>query len=687
LLTPVLDPRLDPGDGLVLIGVMTARKFLNDRISALYATWAKDVQSIRGKVLIFSSAGSEPHAPKGVPVIGLPGVDDTYPPQKKSFMMLKYMHDYYKDKYRFFMRADDDVYIKLDKLANFLHSINGSQALFIGQAGLGTSDEIGRMNLKPGENFCMGGPGMVLTRSTLNRVGPHINECVKNLYTSHEDVEVGRCIRKFAGVSCTWAYEMSKLFFNNYKQPQSSFSHSLRNGEIHNAMTLHPIKQPAYQFRMHRYFLKLKSQGIRQKKLRLRRQIFAMDQELKDRDSFYSPSRLGIPPSLMKTVPKTKEEVLDFEYITTQQLSGRNSNPKRAMERHLREGVDYTVMQVMEMINIDARQRGRTIDFKEILYGYCRLNPLHGADYVLDLLMVYRKHKGKHKRTVPVRRHVYVQQRFGDVQFTEDPYVVSSPELTPRLVPTSASPPTVNFIVPLAGRFQTFLRFMRNFEEVCLRGDIRASLSILLFPDSDNQKMENHVNELRQRYSSGDMRVIPMSGAFSRGRGLQEGSNLFGDNSLLFFIDVDMSFDAASLLRVQLNAIQGLQVYYPVVFSQYDPSSRCDTAACQTKTPYDDDGGYWRQFGFGIAAMYNSDFKAVHGFDVSIEGWGKEDVDLYERFLAQNVTVFRAVDPGLVHNFHRIVCDPGLDAAQYQMCLGSKAATLASARRLGEVVL
>ena len=74
------------------------------------------------------------------------------------------------------------------------------------------------------------------------------------------------------------------------------------------------------------------------------------------------------------------------------------------------------LFQVMTMINENARQRGRTIDFKDILYGYSRLNPLHGADYVLDLLLVYRKHKGR-KMTVPVRRHAYLQQTFSDIQF------------------------------------------------------------------------------------------------------------------------------------------------------------------------------------------------------------------------------------------------------------------------------
>lgn len=92
------------------VGVMTAKKYLDTRAVAAYRTWAP---YIPGKVEFFSSQGSEEiQLPEPVPVISLPGVDDSYPPQKKSFMMIKHMHDKYLDKYEWFMRADDDVYIK-----------------------------------------------------------------------------------------------------------------------------------------------------------------------------------------------------------------------------------------------------------------------------------------------------------------------------------------------------------------------------------------------------------------------------------------------------------------------------------------------------------------------------------------------------------------------------------------------
>lgn len=92
------------------VGVMTAKKYLDSRAVAAYKTWVPDIP---GKVEFFSSHGSDSvPLPFPLPMVSLPGVDDSYPPQKKSFMMLKYMHDHYLDKYEWFMRADDDVYIR-----------------------------------------------------------------------------------------------------------------------------------------------------------------------------------------------------------------------------------------------------------------------------------------------------------------------------------------------------------------------------------------------------------------------------------------------------------------------------------------------------------------------------------------------------------------------------------------------
>lgn len=192
---------------LVFVGVMTAQKYLSNRAKAVYETWGKEVP---GKIAFFASEFSTiPENCPDLPLVSLPTVDDSYPPQKKSFLMLQYMWNNFGDKYEWFLRADDDVYVRTDRLEKLLRSVNSKRAMYIGQAGRGNSEEFGLLSLEYDENFCMGGPGVIISRETLKRIVPHIKYCLKNLYTTHEDVELGRCVKKYAGIPCTWSYEVS----------------------------------------------------------------------------------------------------------------------------------------------------------------------------------------------------------------------------------------------------------------------------------------------------------------------------------------------------------------------------------------------------------------------------------------------------------------------------------------------
>ena len=192
---------------LIFVGVMTAERFLETRAKAVFDTWGKDVP---GKLTFFSSH-RETHKTLNAPVVSLPDVDDSYPPLKKSLMMVKYMYVHHLDEYDWFMRADDDVYVRNEKLAGLLRSLNSSDDIYLGHAGTGADEEKGMLNLLPGENYCMGGPGVILSRSVLRKVGPHLEHCLQTAPKAHmhEDIQLGLCIKRYAGVSCTWSYEVS----------------------------------------------------------------------------------------------------------------------------------------------------------------------------------------------------------------------------------------------------------------------------------------------------------------------------------------------------------------------------------------------------------------------------------------------------------------------------------------------
>lgn len=159
------------------------------------------------KLEFFSAPSKYRH---GLAVVNLPDVDDSYPPQKKVYRMLKYMHDHYIDKFNWFMRADDDVYVRVPELLQFLSNLDPSEDLYIGSPGMGKKEDLQRIKLMEHERYCMGGPGVILSRSLLKKLVDHLEDCLQNVVVSwNEDLELGRCISRRLGVQCTWAYEVS----------------------------------------------------------------------------------------------------------------------------------------------------------------------------------------------------------------------------------------------------------------------------------------------------------------------------------------------------------------------------------------------------------------------------------------------------------------------------------------------
>lgn len=241
---------------------------------------------------------------------------------------------------------------------------------------------------------------------------------------------------------------------------QNAFTGNLKSKEVHNAITLHPVKRAPLMYRLHSYVQGIRAQELRQETLLLHRDIAMMksillskssgtdDIELKFDGSDLSifPSNepddsnflgdhdiLSAKPHLNKFKTTVREELLTWNYIARSVYSAEQSNPKKKMDSATRNGLEDVIVEIMDFINNFSRQRGRIIEFREVLYGYSRLNSLYGEDLILDLLLTYKKYRGK-KMTVPVRRHLYVQRAFTDcfVRELQDEKVQQSETRTTR---------------------------------------------------------------------------------------------------------------------------------------------------------------------------------------------------------------------------------------------------------------
>lgn len=249
----------------------------------------------------------------------------------------------------------------------------------------------------------------------------------------------------------------------------------------------------------------------------------------------------------------------------------------------------------------------------------------------------------------------------------------------------------INIIVPLAERTDTFSQFMQNFRDVCIHQDKRIHLTVVYFGKEGLAKVKSILESIASESNFHNYTLISLNEEFNRGRGLNVGAQAWDKGEvLMFFCDVDIYFSAEFLNSCRLNAEPGKKVFYPVVFSLYNPAivyaNQDVPPPVEQQLVHKKDSGFWRDFGFGMTCQYRSDFLTIGGFDMEVKGWGGEDVHLYRKYLHGDLIVVRTPVPGLFHLWHEKHCADELTPEQYRMCIQSKAMNEASHSHLGMLV-
>lgn len=196
----------------VFVGVLTQQEYLPTRAKYLYETWGKEVD----KLVFF--VGEDCIVPSNLtylPIVKLQGIPDkVYPPLKKTFAVLQYIYQNYINQFNWFIRADDDVYIRSRKLNDLLTRMHPYEKVYLGRAGTGRKEDLERLRLLPFERYCMGGPGIILSIAALRELGPHLSNCLNAVLQfsvsdyNDDDVEVGRCVSRKTHVQCSSSLEV-----------------------------------------------------------------------------------------------------------------------------------------------------------------------------------------------------------------------------------------------------------------------------------------------------------------------------------------------------------------------------------------------------------------------------------------------------------------------------------------------
>ena len=464
------------------------------------------------------------------------------------------------------------------------------------------------------------------------------------------------------------------LFNQIFGNSDLALSHDLDKQVVTRAITIHPVKKPNHMYRLHYNFLTLAVQLLQDRSANVHRRFQRVKMLVKDNNRTKAYQKANFNGRLRRN------SSVHWEFFNLQNLFGLCESPVAWIRGRTQNGLKKFLGGVITEINLENQKLLKLPEeYKKMNLGYMRSHPTLGMQFTVDLETLVKPSVPNAAEMPRYSRHyLHFQQSF-------------APMLARTVLPDDNSP-VVHFIVPLAGRLNTFVRFLNSFEGAFLTQGKPVTLLIVFFSNvSSSERHKKVFDNFRTKHPKVDLKWSEIVGEFSRAQALELGANSFGNDELLFFADVDLDFTTEFYHRCEMNTIPGKRVYFPIMFSQFDPQ----IAYHQKSMPPEDSrelkkrAGTWRKYSYGPVCVYASDVRAVGGLKTTIRGWGMEDLDFHEKCLKHELDAFRVPELGLVHVYHpQTSClDSRMNVDQAKMCNDSRLQGLASAESLVEYML
>ncbi|KAF9316683.1 Chondroitin sulfate synthase 1 [Podila horticola] len=172
----------------MLIYVLATASMLESRGKAVIETWmdyANNKHPELGIHVVLAYDGKQNKALQGVPTFPVKPTDydNVY---KKVYESFETVWELYGQDYDYFMKADDDIFVHIDRVAATFKNteVFNPDLLEV----FGYKD--------PTDFMCWGGPGYVLSRRTLKEIYPQLSQCSKD-FVQGEDISMAWCIMRY----------------------------------------------------------------------------------------------------------------------------------------------------------------------------------------------------------------------------------------------------------------------------------------------------------------------------------------------------------------------------------------------------------------------------------------------------------------------------------------------------------
>ncbi|XP_001638687.2 N-acetyl-beta-glucosaminyl-glycoprotein 4-beta-N-acetylgalactosaminyltransferase 1 isoform X2 [Nematostella vectensis] len=276
------------------------------------------------------------------------------------------------------------------------------------------------------------------------------------------------------------------------------------------------------------------------------------------------------------------------------------------------------VRRYMEILN---NKTGGKYALRKILNVEENHDVLNGDRYLIELELHV------HGQRSPVRLSQYVYQRLGEETFCQ-PHSFRIREHA-----------TVHVIVPVKNQGRWVQYFIDDMSEIYLRTrDPHFNVIIVDFNSTDIDIKAALERSPLRRY-----KLIRLEGAFQRAYGIHAGSTYVkSPHDIIFMCDLHLELPNNMIDIIRKHTVEGRMAFAPIVTRLH--------CGFTPSIPY----GFWELQGYGLFAIYKSDFIRVGGMNYREFGtqWGGEDWELLDRVLLSRMEVERLRIPNFYHFYH-----------------------------------
>ena len=575
-------------------------------------------------------------------------------------MAIEQICDGHRDQYHWYVKLRGDTYVRTALLEELLVRMDSSKHVYMGLPIVPTEYERDDLGMRPGENYC-DTFAYVLSRATLNLLCDHLYQCHREARSIHEEVEISRCIRKFGKVNCTNAGEMKDLFYKAstaFTVDELQVGNHELNPALSKAIFLSPLDKPDQVYHLHHHFLSIALNNTKHNVDSLRDMLMKATFRASPLNMTLAGShsrtptwaRSGLrPPYQETTLPSVIHwQVSDSTHLYTES----HYRPSLPLNRvHHKD--QQAILNVSKQLVHQSAKDVKSIKLENMLY---RVDPGRGIDYLVQV--AFKQGDNIDRKIVHVIRQM------------EPARITSVSEALYRNT-------KIVFVVPAPPISKAFQRFMMSFENSLLAHNPPeyVSLLVILYPNTATGPISKNVYttvqlvELyKKKYPHADLQILITQKPFSRLQAFKLASEEFPTYELLFLADIHIDFSNQFLQRCRMNTVINQQAYFPAVYNPHNPSSFYKSRMLHpyaTRFQITAKLGYWMQGSYHLGCIYNEDLSKV--LQLSPD---HPDLDLVELIIMSgHLSIFRAVDPGLVHLWQDGCKEEAFEHREKNLCL------------------